>query len=285
MLTVIDLHGKRLRSIAPLPYSVSDYRTYSEGNAQRTPEERTHYCQFRRVFWPRPELIVAEYKEYDEPHSNIMSCDRRRNRRIGDRGRISDDCEVSSDGQQIVYVEGEHACEETVFEKIVLENLRTHRRRQLYFRRHGPVAGPSASPDTSRICFVRGRDHHRNQSKGVDGLWIVDLKQAMRRLVRMPFHVNSNPKWSPDGRWIAFARHDERSGLYLYDLSKRTTRFIGKRLGIHGLTWTPDSRSLISAEGADGVWCIAVPSGRTKMLAPDGYFPCVRKGRRHNTIR
>ncbi len=65
------------------------------------------------------------------------------------------------------------------------------------------VSDPQLSPDGSRVAFVqtevtREADGYRSN------LWILPLAGGPARQFTSGDHRDSSPRWSPDGRWIAF---------------------------------------------------------------------------------
>lgn len=101
------------------------------------------------------------------------------------------------------------------------------------------------SPDGSQCAFVLVRmDRGENVQKR--SIWVVptDGSGAARRLTSGPNH-DVMPRWSPDGRWLAFLSNREtdwRSDLYVIDL-RGAEPFKVAQLprGIEDYAWAPDS--------------------------------------------
>src|SRR5256885_16549217 len=81
----------------------------------------------------------------------------------------------------------------------------------------------------------------------------------------------STPRWSPDGRWLAFlsGREDEHSQLWLLDRSggegRKLTTFAGD---VEDYVWAPDGKRLAAAVG-DG----RPAEAQTAPPPPRGPFP------------
>jgi dipeptidyl aminopeptidase/acylaminoacyl peptidase len=106
-----------------------------------------------------------------------------------------------------------------------------------------------------------------------DGVWPRDA--------RCP-GVATNPAISPDGRWLAFVAQThhriagsfDTSGFFVVVTSWPDLRDASPIARIdrpHGITWTPDSRSLtVGGEvgGRLGIWSIEIEGSRPKLVAP-----------------
>jgi dipeptidyl aminopeptidase/acylaminoacyl peptidase len=117
------------------------------------------------------------------------------------------------------------------------------------------VADPRIAPDGSRIAFTRVSvdtvtDNYRTS------LWIIAADgtgpQAPRALTSGP--RDTQPRWSPDGRAIAFVRGTEGKPGQLFVLSMeggeavQLTRLAG---GAATPAWSPDSRSIAFTSGTN----------------------------------
>ncbi|WP_417219396.1 prolyl oligopeptidase family serine peptidase [Arthrobacter sp.] len=124
------------------------------------------------------------------------------------------------------------------------------------------VSAPALSPDGSRAVFAASHPSFDADS-GVGQLWILEpgadgSGSAPRRLTRGS--SDAAPRFSPDGRIIAFLRPDEKGRMQLAIVDARggEPRLVTNRhLGVSGFTFSPDSRrvaftSRTPAEGRYG---------------------------------
>ncbi|MFP5307443.1 MAG: prolyl oligopeptidase family serine peptidase [Gammaproteobacteria bacterium] len=65
------------------------------------------------------------------------------------------------------------------------------------------VSDPQLSPDGKQVVYtLRRTDYEAN--KGVTDLWLLDLASRQTRQLTRADGNHSDPRWSPDGRWIYF---------------------------------------------------------------------------------
>lgn len=109
------------------------------------------------------------------------------------------------------------------------------------------------SPDGSRVVFILTRlDHDANEIRG--NLWMVPSTGG----TPMPFTADeardANPKWSPDGRWIAFLstrggkRRDRKEPvMQLWVIpadSGEARQLTFFKAEVNQLAWSPDGQTL-----------------------------------------
>jgi len=110
------------------------------------------------------------------------------------------------------------------------------------------------------------------------GLCLISVDGSEKRVITSPLAgevpLDFNPRFSPDGRWIAFQRSRDQetslSDLYVLDLEKEgsadaTTQLTFDRRRISDLRWMPDGRSLIIASYRDDqhrLWQIPINNGK-----------------------
>jgi Tol biopolymer transport system component/C-terminal processing protease CtpA/Prc len=112
------------------------------------------------------------------------------------------------------------------------------------------------SPDSSRILYVSERDGHHN-------LFEYDFKTEMERSLTSGNEENEAPRYSPDGKMVAYIRNEQE--LRLIALANGTDRLLASDLLRSGtLEWSANSEWIAySAEGVDGFTNL-------KVVAPAG---------------
>jgi dipeptidyl aminopeptidase/acylaminoacyl peptidase len=132
------------------------------------------------------------------------------------------------------------------------------------------VADPHISPDGKHIAFVRVTVDVKHDAYET-ALWIVDADAAGAVAGPRPLTAgprDSAPRWSPDGRRLAFLRHAGKADqLFVLRLDGGEARQLTDLpRGALSPAWSPDGRTLafLSATTAAD---LAKPAGRTKAAA------------------
>lgn len=111
------------------------------------------------------------------------------------------------------------------------------------------VAAPAVSPDGAWVAYqVKSLD--REQDKGLTHIWMTSWDGSRTlQLTSTPKESESQPKWSPDGRYLAFVsgRGDENEAdqLWLLDRAGGEARKLTEgRLSVEDYAWSPDGKRL-----------------------------------------
>jgi len=116
---------------------------------------------------------------------------------------------------------------------------------------------PSWSPENDSIAFTR---QEPLSGEGYDQAREVHVVNVATRRTHRLVEDGFEPRWSPDGRWIAFWGQ----GLEVVAPDGSERRSIGG--AIWSFSWSPDGRQL-AYTNHDGVWAVTVADGEGVRLA------------------
>src|SRR5215213_2375818 len=108
------------------------------------------------------------------------------------------------------------------------------------------VGAPKVSPDSKRVVYtVNEAMMTADKSEFVTQIWLANI--ATRQNTQLTFGEKSstNPKWSPDGNWIAFTsnRKDNRNQLYVLSMNGGEAEpLTDGKSGVTNFEWSHDGR-------------------------------------------
>ena len=114
------------------------------------------------------------------------------------------------------------------------------------------ASGAALSPDGQRVVYEVSRTNWKENAFERD-LWIAD-REGKTHVLTAQEKSSSGARWSPDGRWVAFAsdrpgqvretKADSRQ-IYVIDPSGGEARQVTKLdEGVDGFEWGPDSKTI-----------------------------------------
>ncbi len=135
---------------------------------------------------------------------------------------------------------------------------------------------PQVSPDGGRVVYSVGRAD-RERDRGTSQIWLSGIDGANPRRLTWSGDRNREPRWSPDGRWIAFVsdRVKDHSGLFVMpsDGPGEARELVHHRTAIGALAWSPDGRSIAYTANFD-------PDNPDEKPLPENRAPKVKVTRR-----
>lgn len=110
------------------------------------------------------------------------------------------------------------------------------------------LATPRVSPDGKRMVYtVNEAVMTDDKSEFVTQIWMANLATKQNTQLTFGEKSSTNPKWSPDGNWIAFTsnRKDNRNNLYLLNVNGGEAEPLTElKSAVNNFHWSPDGRSI-----------------------------------------
>jgi LysM repeat protein/Tol biopolymer transport system component len=139
-----------------------------------------------------------------------------------------------------------------------------------------PGEHPDWSPDSNNVVYRSGRE-------GKQGLWVSDRFDSVAHRITDD-GTDAFPRWSPDGKWIAFQREAE-GNVDIYVMPAPGAHGSGSPDGsqVRRLTdaqgpdtlpaWTPDGQYIVfrsAREGTWGIYMMGADGGNQQQIIPYG---------------
>lgn len=135
---------------------------------------------------------------------------------------------------------------------------------------------PQLSPDGSKLVYAIGRAD-ADADRGTSQIWLADRDGSNARRLTWTGDRNREARWAPDGSMVAFVSDRNRHQFSLCVLpvgGPGEARVLTQhRVGVGGLAWSPDGRSIAYTAAFD-------PENPDEKPRPEGHAPPPRVVRR-----
>ncbi len=110
------------------------------------------------------------------------------------------------------------------------------------------VGAARVSPDGKRVVYtITDAVTTHDKSEFLTQIWLGNI--ATKENIQLTFGDKSstNPRWSPDGNWIAFTsnRKDNKNNIYLLNINGGEAEpLTDVKMSVADFLWSPDGRSI-----------------------------------------
>ncbi len=108
------------------------------------------------------------------------------------------------------------------------------------------VGSPRVSPDGGHVVYsIANEVMTADKSEYVSQIWLATTDGKENAQLTFGDKTSTNPKWSPDGRWIAFTstRNKDKSNLYfLRAAGGEAEALTDVKSGVADFEWSPDGK-------------------------------------------
>ncbi len=133
------------------------------------------------------------------------------------------------------------------------------------------LASPTPSPDGRWICYEE-KWYDVPENKSYVNLWLVSADGKTTRRLTSAKAKDTEPDWSPDGKWIAFtSTRDDKSQIWVIEpAGGEASALTGFPVDVSGPRWSPAGDAIaFTAEVYPGAADLAATAARDKALEED----------------
>src|SRR5216683_4916073 len=108
------------------------------------------------------------------------------------------------------------------------------------------VGGTQISPDGKWVAYTVGYGDFK-QDAFITQIWLVESDTGKNFQLTRGERSSTNPRWSPDGRWLAFLsnRQDDKNQIFLINpLGGEAQQLTKSETAIGSFAWSEDGKTL-----------------------------------------